>query len=115
MNILPAGIKDYSRINNITRGNEILLAGTNYYSRECNITRGNELLLAGQKYYSRERIITRGNLYITRGDDVLLAGEKYWQYMAPEGFRTIPHVSLQSLYHNRVFQNTWKEDETKHA
>ena len=61
----------------------------NYNSRECNITRGNDLLLAGRKYYSRERIITRGNLFITRGNDILLAGEKYWQYMAPEGFRSV--------------------------
>ena len=84
MNILPAGIKYYSRINNITCGNEILLAGTKYYSREWNITRGNE-------YYSREPNITRGDqillagtIYysrkwnITRGNEILLAGMKYY-------------------------------------
>ena len=91
MNILPAGIKYYSRINNITRGNEILLAGTKYYSRERNITRGNEILLAGTKYYSRGPNITRGDQIllagtkyysrernITRGNEILLAGMKYY-------------------------------------
>ena len=93
MNILPAGIKYYSRERiispepNITRGDQILLAGTIYYSREWNITRGNvlitrgeEKLLAGTKYYSREYNITRGNELllagknITRGKELLLGG-----------------------------------------
>ena len=91
MNILPAGIKYYSRINNITRGNEILHAGTKYYSRERillagtkynsrgpNITRGDHILLAETKYYSREWNITRGNVLITRGTEELLAGTKYY-------------------------------------
>ena len=76
---------NYSWDRKITCGNKILLEGIQYYSRKWIITRG-------KKYYSRERIITRGNLFITRGNDILLAGEKYWQYMAPEGFRTIIYL-----------------------
>ena len=53
MEVLPAGIKYYSRINNITRGNEIVLnevlpAGIKYYSRINNITRGNEIVLLAE-------------------------------------------------------------------
>ena len=86
MNILPAGIKFYSRERillagtkynsrgtNITRGDHILLAGMKYYSRECinysrgrKITCGNEILLAGIQYYSRKWIITRGKKYYSR-------------------------------------------------
>ena len=93
MNILPAGIKYYSRERillagtkynsrgpNITRGDHILLAGMKYYSRECinysrgrKITCGNEILLAGIQYDSRKWIITRGK-NITRGKELLLAG-----------------------------------------
>ena len=100
MNILPAGIKYYSRERillagtkynsqgpNITRGDHILLAGMKYYSRECinysrgrKITCGNEILLAGIQYYSRKWIITRGKKYysweriITRGNLFITRG-----------------------------------------